>query len=143
MFTAIAWIVAGLLLILSEFIVPGFLIFFFGVGALLTGCLMLCFGGMPVYAQLLNFAITSVVLLFVLRYFFPNVFGGKERKSELPSDDEECTGKMVKVLEAIEPEIGGKVSFQGTEWHAVSEKRHEAGEFVRIVRRDNITLIVE
>ena len=141
--TAVTWIVAGLLLVLSEFIVPGFLIFFFGVGALLTGCLMLCFGGMPVYLQLLIFAVSSVVLLFASRRFFPKVFGGKERASELPSDDEECAGKMVKVVEAIVPDAGGKVSFQGTEWHAVSDKRHEAGEFVKIIRRDNITMIVE
>jgi len=143
MLTAVTWIVAGLLLILSEFIVPGFLIFFFGVGAMLTGCLMLCFNGMPVYLQLLNFAVVSVVLLFASRHFFPNIFRGKERNSALPSDDEECAGKMVEVVEPIVPEIGGKVGFQGTEWHAVSDKRHEVGEFVRIVKRENITLIVE
>ncbi len=143
MFTAAMWIVAGLLLILSEFIVPGFLIFFFGVGALFTGCLMFVFNNMPVYMQLVIFAVSSVILLFALRHFFPGIFGGKERKNALPSDDEECAGKMVEVLEPIVPEIGGKVSFQGTEWHALSEKRHEKGEFVRIIRRENITLVVE
>ncbi len=143
MLTGVTWIVAGLLLVLSEFIVPGFLIFFFGVGALLTGCLMLCFNGMPVYLQLLIFAITSVVCLFAMRHFFPKVFSGRERANELPSDDEECAGKAVKVVETIVPDVGGKISFQGSEWHAVSDKRHEAGEIVKIIRRDNITMIVE
>ena len=143
MFTATSWVVAGLLLILSEFIVPGFLIFFFGVGAILTGGLLSLFGQSPVWFQLLFFVASSVAALFVMRDFFPGVFGGKERSNELPPDDEECTGKMAQVVEAIVPEIGGKVSFQGSEWHAVSDRRHEAGEFVRILRRENISLVVE
>lgn len=143
MFTAAMWIVAGLLLILSEFIVPGFIIFFFGMGALFTGCLMFLFDGMPVYLQLVNFAVSSVILLLVLRRLFPGIFGGKERNSTLPPDDEECSGKMAEVLEPIVVDIGGKVSFQGTEWHAVSATPHNKGEHVRIIRRENITLVVE
>ena len=143
MFTAAMWTVVGLLLILSEFIVPGFIIFFFGVGALLTGCLLFLFEGMPVYLQLVVFAVSSVILLLVLRRLFPGIFGGKERKSALPPDDEECAGKMAEVLEPIVADIGGKVSFQGTEWHAVSANAHQKGDYVRIIRRENITLVVE
>ena len=143
MFTATTWLVGGLLLILSEFIIPGFWILFFGVGGILTGLLLLCFAQIPVWAQLLFFTLTSTALLFMLRHFLPNIFGGREGDSELPPDDEEFAGKIATVIEAIVPEIGGKVTFQGTEWHAISEKRHEAGEHVHILRRDNITLRVE
>lgn len=143
MFTSAMWIVAGLLLILSEFIVPGFIIFFFGVGALFTGFLLFLFDGMPIYLQLVNFAVSSVILLLVLRRLFPGIFGGKERNNALPPDDEEYAGKMAEVLEPIVADIGGKVSFQGTEWHAVSANAHQKGDHVRIIRRENITLVVE
>lgn len=143
MFTSMVWLTAGLLLILSEFIVPGFLIIFFGLGAVITGLALLVFG-MPIPVQLLLFAVSSVVLLVLVRWLMPKVFKGREEHvGELPSDSMECAGRIVEVLEPIEPGVGGKVSFMGTVWEAVSEARHGKGEHVRVLRRDNITLVVE
>ncbi len=143
MFSPMVWMAAGLLLVLSEFIVPGFLIIFFGLGAMITGLALLAFG-MSVPVQLLLFAVSSVLLLALVRWLMPRVFRGREEHvGELPSDSMECAGQIVEVLEPIEPGVGGKVSFMGTEWEAVSEARHGKGEHVRVLRRDNITLVVE
>lgn len=137
------WLIAGVLMIVLEFAVPGFIIFFWGVGGIIVGLLLLALD-LPIYAQWGIFCVSSIVLLLAFRRFMPRVFGGREEQiGDLPPDDLECAGKSVEVVVDICPGKGGKVFFQGGEWNAVSDKEHRKGEYVRIVKRDNITLVVE
>jgi hypothetical protein len=53
------WLALGLLLVVAELVVPSFTIFWFGLGAALTGLLMLPFPGLPMSAQLAFFALFS------------------------------------------------------------------------------------
>lgn len=137
------WIITGVLLILSEFVVPGFIIFFFGLGSVITGIArLIC--PISLSWQIVVFVLTSVLTLLVFRFFMPKIFhGSEEHIGDLPSNEDECAGAIVEVVTAIVPVVGGKVSYMGAEWHAVSDKPHEIGEHVKIIRRENITLIVE
>lgn len=136
------WICLGFLLILLELVIPGFIVFFFGVGAIVTGLLLWLFP-LPAVAQLLIFAVLSVASLVIFRRMMPEIFCGSSRKiAELPPDDEEPAGKTVQVVEAITPETPGKIDFEGSLWTAASEAPHPAGAVVTIVRRDNLTMIV-
>lgn len=140
---AMIWIGAGLLLALSELIVPGFVIIFFGFGAILTGLLTLCFN-MPEWLQCLLFTISSVASLLILRRYLPNIFGGKEEKvEELPAESLECEGQIARVVDKIEPGLVGSIMFQGSVWKATSEDNLPAGEDVVIVKRSNITFVVK
>ena len=61
------WFLVGLVLLLSELALPGFVIVFFGVGAWVTAVLV-GFGLLPGFnAQLLVFLITSILALALFR----------------------------------------------------------------------------
>lgn len=54
------WILLGCVLVLLELVVPSFTIFWFGLGALLIGVLLLLFPELSVAAQIFWFAVTSL-----------------------------------------------------------------------------------
>jgi membrane protein implicated in regulation of membrane protease activity len=63
---------------------------------------------------------------------------------ERTDEDEVMIGKVVEVVEDIAPDgAPGRVGYQGTTWEAFSQSRIEKGQFVKIVERKNLTLIVE
>ena len=83
------WLIIGTILILSEFIVPGFVICFFGVSAIVTGVLYWFVPGLSLSWQIMLFAILGVVLLIGCRRFMPGVFKGKENNfdDDIDSDN--------------------------------------------------------
>jgi len=144
----LVWLFAGIFLIFTEFFIPGVVIVFFGVGALLTSFAILLTDSLNMHLslplQMLIFLVSSIGFMLLLRNKLKATFLGKAM-----DDGEQRTfnievGKMVSVVELIEPgEVGGRVRYQGTLWSARSEKRHMPGESVVIIGCDNLTLIVE
>ncbi len=137
-----AWLILGAILVLAEVIVPGFIIFFFGVGCLVTGLLMFLFP-MPDWLQLIVFIVSSVVLLFTVRKYMPNIFGGRERRRELPDESDEFAGEPAVVAEDIPANGRGKVTFHGSLWEATSDVAHAKGENVTVQSRKNLVLTVK
>lgn len=68
------WLVCGIVLILMEFIVSGFVICFFGISALATAAVDYFFPACPLAGQLLIFALGGVVMTFLCR----KIFAGRE-----------------------------------------------------------------
>ncbi len=140
----VVWAILGIVLVFFEFFVPGLVIAFFGVGALITA-LTTWMGLSPSLApQLLVFIVSSILLLMLLRRYLKGIFlgGAKEQKSKIDFTVE--VGKIIPVIEYIQPgEVGGKVRYQGTLWSAGAEEPIPPGESVRILGCENITLIVE
>ena len=142
MSAAMIWLTVGCALMLAEFVVPGFIIFFFGAGAVLTSAALLVTPmGLP--GQFTVFLASSVVFLFVLRRLLPRIFSGMKKDSALPADEEEFAGETATVLEEIFPGRPGKILFHGSAWTAESAGACSQGEPVRIVRRNNLTYFVE
>ena len=139
----IIWFMAGIVFIFFEFIIPGLVIAFFGLGAIITAILTTIID-VSIEVQVLTFSITSILSIILLRKYFTKIFAGKELNAEDNENFNIEIGKMVPVIELIEPNIiGGKVKYQGTLWPAKSDKTISPGESVEIVGRDNITLIVK
>ena len=136
------WCLVGALLICAEFVVPGFIIFFFGLGALLTG-LLLTFCPLPSWAQFVIFSFSSLVFLLCFRRFMPNIFGGRSKNETLPDEETEYAGEPATVTEDIPAGGRGEVSFHGSSWTAVSDAPHQAGETVTVVKRENLVLFVK
>ena len=137
------WLLAGMTLMLAEFAIPGFVVFFFGFGAIVTGGLLFVDGGMAFPLQGLIFAVSSVVSLAAFRRFCPRIAHGTEKKEPYPEDDREYAGESALVVEDIAPETPGKIYFHGSLWSAVSDRAHASGEHVVIVERRNITFQVK
>ena len=62
------WFIAGLVMLLLEFAMPGLIIFFFGAGAILVAVICLFFD-ISVNAQLGIFLVSSLLLLRGLRRY--------------------------------------------------------------------------
>ena len=139
------WFLVGLVLLIMEFMLPGLIIFFFGVGAWIVAivCLLSSYVQGSVNAQLLIFIVSSVLSLLILRKWIKGVFlGHSGAKQDLREDLKEFIGERATVIEDITPKAGGKVEFHGTNWEARADGDIAAGAVVEIIGKDNITLKV-
>lgn len=135
------WLIAGILLIFAEFIAPGVVIVFFGVGALITS-LTTWLGWTPsLVAQGLVFACSSLLLLFGMRRYLSQWFVGNS-DSDGSNMDDDFTGREARVLTDLQPGAYGKVEIKGAEWKACSETAMSAGDLAIIERREGLTLHV-
>ena len=135
------WFLIGLILFLLELVIPGFFIFFFGLGAWLTA--LVCLIGEPgTNLQIIIFAVTSVLTLIALRKIIQKkFFYSKGNQSEEVED--EFTGKEAFATIEITPDKKGKVEFKGTTWKAESKSEIKEGQTVIIIEKENFTLIVK
>ena len=112
------WFILGLGLFLLELVMPGFIIFFFGLGAWVTA--LVCLIGHPgVNLQIILFAITSTLLLIALIKIIQKKFlNSKGTRSD--DVDDEFTGKEALAKSDFGGIKQGKVEFKGTSLTAES-----------------------
>lgn len=137
------WIYAGLFLVLLELVVPGFILCFFGFGAMTVGALRLVLGEAFTPAWCLAaFSALSILYIVVLRRALKSVFVGKkeDRAHGLPN---EFVGRSGTVVEDIRPPCAGRVLLGDAEWTAVSEEPLSKGARVTVVSQQNLTLKVK
>ena len=137
----IVWFIIGLVLFLLELVIPGFVIFFFGVGAWITA--LLCLIAEPgTNLQVVVFAITSVLSLLIFRKMIQKkFFYVREDRSDAVED--EFTGKEARAVADFDADRRGKVDFKGTSWKAESDSEIKAGQIVIILEKENFKLKVE
>jgi membrane protein implicated in regulation of membrane protease activity len=137
----VIWFIFGLVLFFLELLVPGFVIFFFGVGAWITA--LLCLIANPgINMQFIVFGITSVLSLLALRKMLQKkFFYSKDNLSEEVED--EFTGREALAMTNIGPGKKGRVEFKGTTWQAESDSVISEGQTVIIVEKENVKLIVK
>lgn len=138
------WVIASVLLILAELIVPGGIVIFLGIAGLLVAA-ALALGLVTTWVNVLTlWFISSLALILLLRSIATKFAPGD---SSISNTDEllDELDATVNVVETIGPgEKVGRVEFRGSTWNAVSDGREIAeGQSARIVSRDNITLVVE
>jgi membrane protein implicated in regulation of membrane protease activity len=139
----IIWFLIGLALLIMEFVLPGLIIAFFGIGAWIVAlvCLITNIG---INTQLIIFIVSSVLSLLCLRKWLKGVFlGHTVSKQNLKENLEEFIGQKAVVKENITPKSGGKVEFHGTNWAAEADEEIAKGTVVEIIGKDNITLKVK
>jgi inner membrane protein len=137
----IIWFIVGLFMFILELLIPGFFIFFFGVGAWITA--LVCLIGEPsVNVQILIFAVTSVLSLIALRRIIQKKFFNKKQHLSEEIEDE-FTGKEAVAVGDFGLEKYGKVDFKGTTWKSESESQIKDGQSVIIIKKNNFTLIVK
>jgi len=143
-FSALFWLILGVALMLLEMALPGFIIFFFGLGALtVSGAVLL--GLEDVNIQMLIFIFVSLLTLIIFRKKGKKYFEGKvSGKNQTYESIENIIGQKVKAVTDIIPgEIDGKVEFHGTHWNAISDERIEKDSVLVIESRENLTLKVK
>lgn len=140
----IIWFIIGLAMLLSEFIMPGLIIAFFGFGAWVVAVLCLIMPKMSINLQLFIFIISSVVLLLALRKQVAKVFKGFEKQKNVAAEDvDDFIGHRATVVKEIRKNRKGKIEFHGTNWDAEADVDIAVGEMVEIIGKDSITLKVK
>lgn len=138
------WLYIGAGLMLAEILVPGFVLFFFGLSAATLGVLILVLPDsfqLTLAWQLALFSLFSVVYLVTLRRYLKSVFLGDSEDRLSASDD--FAGRTGEVTSAIAPGVPGRVTVGDAEWDAAAVTPIAAGTKVKILSRKNLTLTVE
>ncbi len=104
---AVIWFIAGFILFILEFALPGFILFFFGVGAWIVALLAMVFD-IPINVQLLIFLGASIVTILLFRKSMQKIILVKKKSSEI---EDEFIGKTARSETAITPAKNGKVYF--------------------------------
>ena len=135
------WLILGLALLGLEVVVPGMILMWFGIGALITGALLAFFPDMSLATQLISFAVLSVASLVAWRK-------SKWREEQIQSDKPELNqrlqsliGKEFILTEAIH-NGRGTIRVGDTPW-IVEGNDLPAGTKVQVSQLDGMILKVE
>ena len=143
--TWIAWIVLALILIVAEVFTSGFVLLWFGIGALAAG-----FAGImgidSLAIQFLLFAVVSIGLTAASRTIFVNYFSREKTGDSLRTGMDSLPGKIGTVVSSSRGALNeGAVKVFGSTWTAYpaeGEEPLEAGERVRVEKMEGASLYV-
>jgi membrane protein implicated in regulation of membrane protease activity len=138
------WLSSGIFLTAIEFLVPGLVMVFVGLGAL-TVALGMHLGYIDeIVQQFITFFISSIIYLLTLRFLVLRFVPSVTRKENI-DEDEEVMGSIVEIVADINSGEFGRVEHSGSTWQARAEGDQTIlkGEQVKIIGRDNITWIVQ
>jgi membrane protein implicated in regulation of membrane protease activity len=141
---ALYWLIIGVMLFFLELAVPGFILFFFALGALVTA-LVAWLSPISLVWQLGLFIAASLVSLLSLR----NIIQKKliAPASDAGDEDEDVllavSGEKGVVSMTIAPPAEGRIKYAGTSWRAMADEKIEEGEIVTIVRQKGLIIHVE
>ena len=131
----ILWVVLGVILIIAEIFTLGFVLFWFGLGAIaaaFAGYLGVGFGG-----QFLVFAIVSIILTALSRKIFANLYSHSD-ENQIKTGSDSLPGQIGTVSGASKGVLqSGEVKVFGSTWTAFPEEGElplVEGEKVEVVR---------
>ena len=138
---SVIWLIAMVILLIVEAMVPGLISIWFAIGAL--AALISALFHAPVWLQLVWFFAISILTLVLTRPFVKKYVNSRVT----PTNADVVIGKDAVVTERIDNlHAQGAVMLDGKVWTARTEKEQvtvEAGETVRILRIEGVKLIVE
>ncbi|MCU1264749.1 MAG: Membrane protein implicated in regulation of rane protease [Acidobacteria bacterium] len=141
----IAWVVLGLALLVAEVFTSGFVLLWFGIGALaaaFTGIV----GIDSLAIQFLVFAVVSIGLTAASRTIFVNYFSREKTGDSLRTGMDSLPGKIGTVVSSSRGALNeGAVKVFGSTWTAYpapGEEPLEAGERVCVEKMEGASLYV-
>lgn len=138
------WLVLGMLLILSELFIPGFTIFWFGLGALIVGGLAWLMSGMSLTLQLLLWTLSSILMTV---FWFVVMKPRMVDKTRAGMSREALLGETGQVIRVPDGERRGLVRFTkpllgSDEWSFICDEPVQIGDRVQIRDVSGNTLVV-
>ena len=134
------WLAAGLVLVVAELATPGgFVIIFFGIGALAVGVLARMEIVTSLAMQGLLFSVLSVASLLVFRGRLKTTF-----QPPPPPSIDSFVGVLAVVQESLQPGLVGRVEVRGASWSArnTSDVTLIPGQRARVAGIDGLLLTV-
>ena len=140
----ILWTILGVILIIAEVFTPGFVLLWFGIGALAAALSSLLGAGLP--AQFLVFISLSTALTALSRTLFVNYFTRRDEPEGLQVGAATLPGKVGTVVASSKGALNeGAVKVFGSVWTAYpaeGEPPLEAGDRVIVERLQGASIYV-
>ncbi len=135
------WLVAMIVLLIIEGIVPGLVSIWFAIGAF--AAMISAILGAPLWLQVLWFFAVSILTLCLTRPFAKKYVNSRAT----PTNADMLIGKECVVTEEIDNVLGtGAVTVGGKVWTARTEEpdgKAEAGKIMTVVKIEGVKLIVK
>ena len=135
------WLIAMIVLLIIEGIVPGLVSIWFAIGAF--AAMISAILGAPLWLQVLWFFAVSILTLCLTRPFAKKYVNSRAT----PTNADMFIGKECVVTEAIDNVLGtGTVTVGGKVWTARTEEpdgKAETGKVMTVVRIEGVKLIVK
>lgn len=135
----VIWFIIGFICFLLEFVVPGFIIFFFGIGAWIVAGLTLV-SDVSINVQLIVFLGASLLSVLLFRNWIKAKLGMRAAGPGLLED--EIIGKTAIASTSFLPGRTGKVYFKGASWDAQAAEPINEGDELTIIGYESIVLTV-
>lgn len=141
----IFWVIFGAILIVAEVFTTGFVLLWFGIGALAAALAALA-GVNNVGLQFLIFAAVSIALTAASRTIFVNYFSREKTGGDLKTGADALPGKVGTVITSSHGALNeGAVKVFGSTWTAYpadGEEPLEAGDRVQVDRVQGASIYV-
>ncbi len=141
----IFWTILGAILIIAEIFTTGFVLLWFGIGALAAAFAGLI-GFHSITLQFLIFAIVSIALTAASRTIFVNYFSREKTGGDLKTGMDALPGKVGTVVSSSRGALHeGAVKVFGSTWTAYpadGEEPLEAGDRVQVERVQGASIYV-
>ena len=135
------WLVAMIVLLIIEGIVPGLVSIWFAIGAF--AAMISAILGAPLWLQVLWFFAVSILTLCLTRPFAKKYVNSRAT----PTNADMLIGKECVITEAIDNVLGtGAVTVGGKVWTARTEEpdgKDEIGKVMTVVKIEGVKLIVK
>jgi membrane protein implicated in regulation of membrane protease activity len=142
----IFWAILGAILVIAEIFTTGFVLLWFGIGALAAGLAGLI-GVHSIILQFLIFTVVSLGLTAASRTIFVNYFSREKSGGDLKSGVESLPGKVGTVVSSSRGALHeGAVKVFGSTWTAYpaeGEDPLEAGDRVEVTRVQGASIYVK
>lgn len=134
------WVIAAVVLFIAELLTPGFVLACFGVGAF--GAAVAAAAGASLALQVVAFSAATLLVFWQARPVLVRYF---QEAPAARTNVDALVGRVARVTLPIGPDTPGRVALDGDDWKAEVHggRAVGAGERVRVVRVDSVTLIVE
>jgi len=137
------WLILGITLIFLELFIPGLIVIFFGVSAILMAVLIYLGFITNIFYQFFLWSILSIIFVLTLRRITIKFYPSSE-KYQFSKDSLER--KKGIIVEEINPHVGsGRVKISGSYWKAISDDGTiiPVGKEIIVVRQDGLLLYVK
>jgi membrane protein implicated in regulation of membrane protease activity len=134
------WFLFGIACFVIELTLPGFVLFFLGIGAWCSAAVLAVIN-VPLTAQLLIFLACSLLSLILLRARLKSIFMGKSSE-EADSVNVDSTPSTGVVTDAIIPPADGRVKYGGSFWRAAADEPIAEGTVVLVVEKKDLIIKV-
>ena len=138
------WWILGFLLIILEFILPGLVVVFVGLGAITVAILKYWGIVDDIITQFLIWFISSIIYCFTLRILVVKMYPS-DKKFHNIDEDNNIIGQAATVMNVSDNKGNFRIKHSYSTWNARTKDGCEVkeGEEVIIIGRDSLTILVK